>query len=100
MYVIFDSVTTKLVRLMRDGYWQDAKYKTEAAAKAGLTRLKDRNTSLGGQDLSNATIDTVENFDKVEKYEVVTNLMSGLPVRQRVNTPRSCDPSTETYWSL
>jgi hypothetical protein len=35
----------------------------------------------------------------IEKYETVTNLMSGKPVRQSVNTPLSCDVSSETYWS-
>jgi hypothetical protein len=36
----------------------------------------------------------------IEKYETVTNLMSGKPVRQSVNTPLSCDVSSEIYWSL
>jgi hypothetical protein len=36
----------------------------------------------------------------IEKYETVTNLMSGKPVRQSVNTPLSCDVSSETYWSM
>lgn len=94
-YLIYDKVSTKIVRIMRDGYWQDAKYETESAAKSGLTRLKKR-----GEYLPDMVIDTVENFNKVEKYEIVTNLMSGKPVRQRVNTPRSCDPSTELYWSM
>ena len=32
--------------------------------------------------------------------EVVFNLMSGLPVVQPSNTPISCDPSSEIYWSM
>lgn len=94
-YLIYDKISTKIVRIMRDGYWQDARFATEAAAKAGLTRLKK-----AGKYTPDMMIDTVENFAGVEKYEVVISLMSGKPVRQRVNTPRSCDPSTELYWSI
>lgn len=35
-----------------------------------------------------------------EGYEIVTNLMTGLPVEQKVGTPRSCDVSSELYWSM
>lgn len=94
-YLIYDKVSTKIVSIMRDGYWQDARYQTEATAKAGLTRLKK-----AGKYLPDMVIDTAENFRKIEKYETVTNLMTGLPVRQLVNTPRCCDPSTELYWSI
>lgn len=94
-YLIYDKISTKIVRIMRNGYWQEARYETEAAAKAGVTRLKK-----AGKYLPDMVIDTVENFNKVEKYEVVISLMNGKPVRQRVNTPRSCDPSTELYWSM
>lgn len=94
-YLIYDKVSTKIVRIMRKGYWQDAKFATEAAAKACTTRLKRL-----GKYTPDMMIDTVENFNKVEKYEIVINLMSGLPVRQAVNTPRCCDVSTELYWSM
>jgi hypothetical protein len=30
----------------------------------------------------------------------VRNLMTGKEVEIPVNTPRSCDPSTELYWSM
>ena len=35
-----------------------------------------------------------------DELEVVTNLMSGLPVVQSTDTPLCCDPSSETYWSM
>lgn len=95
MYIIYDKNSTKIVRIMRNGCWQEARYETEAAAKGAVTRLKKL-----GKHTPDMVIDTVENFDKVEKYETVTNLMSGKPVRQRVNTPRCCDVSSELYWSM
>jgi hypothetical protein len=33
-------------------------------------------------------------------YKEVRNLMTGAIVKIPVDTPMSCDPSTETYWSL
>ena len=34
------------------------------------------------------------------EMKTVTNLLSGKPVQIRVNTPRSCDPSTELYFTM
>jgi hypothetical protein len=55
----------------------------------------------------------IENLDEKEKAEIkriikgnkpkmktVTNLMSGKKIRIPENTPRSCDPSTELYWTM
>ena len=35
-----------------------------------------------------------------EKTEEKVNLMTGKKFTQSVNTPRSCDPSTELYWTM
>ncbi len=94
-YVIFEKNSTQLVRIMRNGYWQDASFATESAAKAGATRLKK-----AGKWNDQMVIDTAENFRKVEKMKTVKNLMSGEDIVIPVNTPRSCDPSTELYWSM
>lgn len=32
--------------------------------------------------------------------KTVRNLMSGKEIEIPVDTPRSCDPSTELYWSM
>lgn len=40
-------------------------------------------------------------IEVVEPHQmVVTNLMSGKPIIIAKDTPMSCDPSTETYWSM
>ena len=36
----------------------------------------------------------------VVKIKTVKNLMTGEEVQIASNTPRSCDPSTELYWSM
>lgn len=35
-----------------------------------------------------------------EGMKRVINLMSGKEIEIPVDTPRSCDPSTELYWSM
>lgn len=95
MFVLYNVETTKIVSVMRRGYWQDAKFETESAAKAGATRL----AKAGKIVLADHAILDMAEFSKIEKTEMVTNLMTGKQVRQSVNTPLCCDVSSETYWS-
>lgn len=40
-------------------------------------------------------------YDNAIVHDVVVhNLMTGTPVVIKSNTPPSCDPSMETYWSM
>ena len=95
-YVIYDRLTTKMVRTMRNGYRQDAIYKTLPAAKAAWTRLAKAGKILGLVHC----INSMDEFRKIEKTETKVNLMSGKEFTQSVNTPFCCDPSSETYWSM
>ncbi len=97
MFVIYNVNTTQFARLWRNGYWQDAKYATETAAKAGFTRLEKK----GVVNLKEFAIAEYNDFvANIEKTEEVTNMMSGKKVRQSVNTPRCCDVSSELHWSM
>lgn len=96
MFVLFHVESTKIVRIMRNGYWQDAKFASEGAAKACATRL----AKAGKLVLNDHAVMDVAEFAKIEKTETVINLMSGTPVVQSVNTPLCCDVSSETYWSM
>ena len=96
MFVLFNCETTKIVRIVRNGYWQDAKFATEAAAKAAATRL----SKAGKLVLEDHSVMDMKEFVLIEKTETVVNLMSGKPVVQSVNTPLCCDVSSETYWSM
>jgi hypothetical protein len=39
-------------------------------------------------------------FDWTPQYKTVKNLMTGQDVQIAHDTPRSCDPSSELYWSM
>lgn len=95
-YILFDTNTTKIVRIVRNGYWQDARFATMAAAKAGATRLHNAGKLVTG---SYSILEASE-FTKIEKTETVINMMSGKPVVQSVNTPNFLDVSSEAYWSM
>lgn len=92
-YVVYNKETTKTIRAKAYG---KEYYATEAAAKAFLTRMVKM-----GYRKEDFAVAEIGNFQaNIEKYETVTNLMSGKQVRQSVNTPLSCDVSSETYWSM
>ena len=93
-YVIYNKQTTQTVRARAYG---KEYYETESAAKAGLTRLAKKGKIVAEE---HAVAELAHFRNNIEQYETVTNLMSGQPVRQSVNTPLSCDPSSETYWSM
>ena len=101
MFVIYHKDTTRFLRILKNRYWEDAKYfATEAAAKACLTRLKKSGKFHRLDNLDDFLIADSDTFyNTIEKTEVVHNLLSGKPVTQSVNTPLCCDPSSETYHS-
>ena len=98
-YIIYDKKTTRL---------KSKAYKTHSAAKAALTRMrKERADVFDGvlpaeQDpLFTMGIAEVEYYARhIEKTVVKTNLMSGKEYTESVNTPLSCSPASETYWSF
>lgn len=92
-YVVYNKETTKTIRAKAYG---KEYYATEAAAKAFLTRM----VKMGYRKEDFAVAELGDFRTNIEKYETVTNLMSGKQVRQSVNTPLSCDVSSETYWSM
>lgn len=92
MYIIYEVETTQILG-KRYGY------KTERAAKAGITKLVGTNDRSVVEGVV-AIADYADFFQNIEKQETRINLMSGKPFKQPVNTPLSCDPSSETYWSM
>jgi len=80
-------------------------YKTMAAAKAALTRMSKRYRA----DLLESVNDPVfrygiaeaDYFHKsIEKSRKTSNMMSGKPIVEPVNTPNYMSPSSEAYWSM
>jgi hypothetical protein len=72
-------------------------FETMAAAKAALTREVNRG-AVNRDDFNIAHHG--EYYLNIEKQVTKTNLMSGKPFTQSVNTSMVNDPSTETYWSV
>lgn len=74
--------------------------------KYGLERSweAETNTYLAERDLVNkddyAIADTIDFHDNIEKMVTRVNLMSKKEYQERANTPNSCSPATETYWSM
>jgi hypothetical protein len=96
MWYVYDKHTTVIQRT----------FKTSKAAKGWITRKQ--NEFLRGQYFVTnegplfdwGYADAAWFHDFIEKTRVVKNLMTGAEVRITANTPRSCDPSTELYWSM
>ena len=100
-YVIFHKETTKYLRIWRNRHYQDADfYKTERAAKSGLTRAAKSGWLPPEFNIDDYRILPSDEFMKIEKTETKINLLSGVSFEQSVNTPSHCDPSTETYHSM
>ena len=95
-FVVYNLSSTAFLRVFRNGFWQDAIYKTQG----GATRALNSAVSAGRVQVGELGILPMSEFKKIEKKRNVKNLMTGLDVEISVNTPASCDPSTETYWSL
>jgi len=80
-------------------------YKTMAAAKAGLTRIKKAENLLPTDpnyaEVRYAICETDKFHKDIEKSVKKTSYMD--PTKswmEPVNTPYYCSPSSETYWSM
>ena len=96
MFVIVDSATKCSFTNPRT---RVEHYSTERAAKSAITRISKM---LAGWGRKVPNFFVMEHGAYVAQVPMitVTNLMTGLPVTIRADTPACCDPSTETYWSM
>jgi hypothetical protein len=97
MFVIYHKDTTRFLRILKNRHWEDAKFASEGAAKAAMTRLEKKGAVVRADYL---IAESGVFYATIEKTTTVKNLMSGKDVVQSVNTPLACDPSSETYWSI
>ena len=96
-YRAYNKTTTLYLSKHRGVKTNKEMFTSAGAAKAAITR----EAKLGHIKVDDfAVADSTEFYDKIEKTEIVQNLMSKKDVVQRVNTPLCCDPSSETYWSM
>ena len=99
MFTIYNPTTYRMLRVFKNGYWQDAQYETERAAKAQLTRLS---TGLKPKiDAAEWKIISMKDYRDNEPMVEVINLTSGKPCMIPISQEGSCtDPSTESYWTM
>ena len=97
MWYVYDKATTVIQKTC----------KTHPAAKAWVTRKQREFLKNNGLYVSNdgplfdwALADSEYFHQRIEKSQLKRNLMTGQWFAQPVNTPRSCDPSSELYWSM
>ena len=97
MWYVYDKATTVIQKTC----------KTYPAAKAWVTRKQREFLKNNGLYVSNdgplfdwALADSEYFHLIIEKRKQVKNLMTGKDITVAVNTPRSCDPSSELYWSM
>ena len=105
MYLIYDQSTTKILSREGKRYYQEAAYKTYAAAQAALTRMQkkhaQRNADAAQGPLYTAAIAEAEYYAKnIEKFVTRKNMMSGQEYTESVNTPNYMSPASEAYWSM
>lgn len=96
-YVIYHKNTTKIVRIIRNGGYQDARFETLRAARAGLTRLAKKS----GFTVSEYDIAELGEFrSKIEKTEVRHGVgpAHGKQFTVPVNESWTSGPWSETYW--
>ena len=80
-------------------------YKTMAAAKAALTRMSKRYRadlldSVNDPQFRYAIAEADYFHKSIEKSRTTSNMMSGKPMVEPVNTPNYMSPSSEAYWSM
>jgi hypothetical protein len=81
-------------------------YKFEGHAKNYVKKMNDRELARL-PDYKKQTFTPVYAYMSAADYKKETsktvtkkNFMTGEPIEVAVGTPASCDPSTETYWSI
>lgn len=80
--------------IVTDGPNRTRAYKTWGAAKAVITRLVNK----AGWSANNLQI--VDRATYKPRMVTRKNLMTGVEYQEDVNTPLSCSPASETYWSM
>ena len=93
-YVVYEVEST---RRCRNPKTRKEFYSSERAAKAARTRLAKTRT-YAGKEL--AVAETGHYDANIALMVERVNLMSGKPYMESINTPLSCSPASETYWSM
>lgn len=96
MFVIYNTTDGRLATQARYTY---KKVAIRAAAKMDAYYAS---ITVGGDYTPRLAVMAADEYYATlgAQKRTVRNLMTGLPVEIDINTPLSCDPSSETYWSM
>jgi hypothetical protein len=94
-FVVFEIATTRYAG--KKAKYDAPIFDSIAAAKSHMARMIKSGKYTADQ-LAVAEADYYH--DHIEAIVQRTNLMSGKPFFERINTPNYCSPSSETYWSM
>ena len=81
-------------------------YKTDKRKKSGERQVLKQDYDTDNRSMLEHTVKHTWRASQGYRYEIhetyVTrkNLLSGNEYRERFDTPRSCSPASETYWSM
>ena len=99
MFCVYETESTRFVRIIRNGYWQDALYQTQGAANAALHRF-NKSGKYDGIQLAVAELGYFsKHIEKTRKTRNILNPAAG-EIEIPVNTPLCCDPGSETYHNM
>lgn len=94
-FVVFEIATTRYAG--KKAKYGEPIFDSIAAAKSHMKRL----IKSGKYTAEQIAVTDYQNFhDNIEQIVQRTNLFSGKPIFERINTPHYCSPSSETYWSM
>ena len=92
MFVIYQVSNTALTKVF------PGRYKTERAARTAITRAYNDGKIKSKSEYAVADMNVY--YDSIERKVTKKNLITGVEFETSINTPPSCDPSCETYWSM
>jgi hypothetical protein len=90
-YVVYNVQSTRICGSRNTQY-----FKSHGAAKAHLTRMAKQGLDITLYGIA----ETNYFYQNIEKSVTRINLISGAEYQEKINTPRSCSPASELYWSM
>lgn len=104
IWVIYDKDTSAILRIRTRNGNTTEWYCGIGAARAALTRYS-KQSGLMPSDLDYplyryGVAERDYYYKHIEKMVKRKNLMTGEVYEESVNTPLSCSPASETYWSI
>lgn len=98
-YVVYEKASTKRIDGLNGGPRDKTCYPTEGAAKAARTRFLKAQLVYTAEDIVIA--ESTKFYAEIEKDVHGVSAQDGkTPVTVKANTPYSCDPRFERYWSM